>query len=176
MSKHKRGLSAEEAKLWRAVVARVKPRRPGKAKPPAPDADEPSIVAISPLKAARPKHAVRQPPRATPAAAFPPANRGGEKRVRRGNIEIDATLDLHGHTQATGRAALARFLTGAHARGARTVIVITGAGRAGQGVLRRLLPQWLALRELKPLVSGFAQAHRAHGGDGAFYVFLKRGV
>jgi DNA-nicking Smr family endonuclease len=40
--------------------------------------------------------------------------------------------------------------------------------------LKRRLPEWLAERDLRPLVSGFAQAHRAHGGEGAYYVFLKR--
>ena len=58
------------------------------------------------------------------------------------------------------------------ARGDRTIIVVTGAGRAGQGVLKQRLPDWLA--ELRPLIAGYAQAHRQHGGAGAFYVFLKR--
>lgn len=94
--------------------------------------------------------------------------------MRRGRVEIGGTLDLHGHNQETGQAALSRFLHAAYARGARTVIVITGVGRSGQGVLKRRLPEWLADRELRPLVSGFAQAHRTHGGAGAYYVFLKR--
>ncbi len=108
--------------------------------------------------------------------APPPANRAGEKRVRRGKLEIGASLDLHGHTQDTGRAALGRFLRAAAKRGDRTVIVITGAGRGGEGVLKRALPEWLAASDLRALVSGFAQAHRSHGGAGAFYVFLKRGA
>jgi DNA-nicking Smr family endonuclease len=89
-------------------------------------------------------------------------------------VEADGTLDLHGHNQDTGRAALKRFLLAAQARGARAVIVITGAGRGGHGVLKRRVPEWLAERDLRPLVSGFAQAHRAHGGEGAYYVFLRR--
>jgi DNA-nicking Smr family endonuclease len=48
--------------------------------------------------------------------------------------------------------------------------VITGKG----GVLRRYLPLWLGQEELKPLVSGIAEAHATHGGSGAFYVALKR--
>lgn len=92
--------------------------------------------------------------------------------MRRGKLEIDGSIDLHGHTQETGRTALLRFVQAAHARGDRTLIVITGAGRAGQGVLKQRLPTWLA--ELKPIIAGYAQAHRQHGGAGAFYVFLKR--
>jgi DNA-nicking Smr family endonuclease len=104
----------------------------------------------------------------------PPPDRAREKRIRRGRVEIGATLDLHGHTLQSGREALARFLRAAQARGERTVIVVTGVGRSGEGVLRRSLPEWLGQADLRPLTSGYAQAHRAHGGAGAFYVFIKR--
>lgn len=109
-----------------------------------------------------------------PKAKTPPANRAGEKRVRRGHLEIDATFDLHGYTQTTGRAALMRFLHKAHARGDRTVIVVTGMGRGGEGVLKRALPEWLADGDVRHLIAGYAPAHRSHGGAGAYYVFLKR--
>ncbi|MES1200995.1 MAG: Smr/MutS family protein [Pseudomonadota bacterium] len=94
--------------------------------------------------------------------------------MKRGQVEIDGKLDLHGHTQDSGRAALIAFLLGAHKRGARVVIVVTGQGRGGEGVLKRRFPDWIAAPELKGRIAGFAQAHRAHGGAGAFYVFLKR--
>jgi DNA-nicking Smr family endonuclease len=109
-------------------------------------------------------------PRAAPA----PPNREGEKRVRRGKLDIGASLDLHGFTQSSGHAALTRFLHAAHARGDRTVVVITGIGRRGEGILKRSLPEWIAERGLREIVSGFAQAHRVHGGAGAFYVFLRK--
>jgi DNA-nicking Smr family endonuclease len=165
VSKGGRGLTEDEKKLWRRVAARVRPRRQTiesetaestpRAKPPAKRAHAPAL---------------QQPKRAPPA---PPQDRGAEKRVRRGRVEIGGTLDLHGHTQHSARAALIRFLHAMAARGARTVIVVTGAGRSGQGVLKQRLPEWLAQGELRQIVSGFAQAHRAHGGDGAFYVFLR---
>ena len=169
MSKGGRGLTEDEKKLWRRVAARVKSRRPV--------ADD---VAAPPARAKTAAVRVEKSPASAPAPAKPrpstqPQDRGAEKRIRRGRVEIGGTLDLHGHNQDTGRAALARFIAAAHMRGARTVVVITGVGRSGQGVLKRRLPEWLAERDLRPLVSGFAQAHRAHGGEGAYYVFLKRG-
>lgn len=94
--------------------------------------------------------------------------------MRRGRVDIGATLDLHGYTLVTARAALERFLHAAQARGERTVIVVTGVGRGGAGVLKRALPDWLAERELRGLSAGYAQAHRTHGGAGALYVFIKR--
>jgi DNA-nicking Smr family endonuclease len=166
VSKSGRGLSDEEKKLWRRVAARVKARRPV--------SESPQQVAFDPPKRAAKSAVPSRPPPSKPRAVTPPPqDRGAERRVRRGKLEIAGKLDLHGHTQDTGRAALLRFLHDAHARGARTVIVITGVGRGGEGVLKRRLPEWLAAPDLRPLVSGFAQAHRTHGGEGAYYVFLR---
>ncbi len=170
MSKRRRDLTADEKKLWRRVAATVKTRRP--------IPDEIDEVEETPA----PKRVVQSPPPKTVAPAPvvrmntvpPPQHRGNEKRVRRGKLEIGASFDLHGHTQDSGRAALERFLRAAYKRGDRTVIVITGVGRGGEGILKRRLPEWLADRDIRPLVSGYAPAHRTHGGSGAFYVFLKR--
>ncbi|MFT3728553.1 MAG: Smr/MutS family protein [Terricaulis sp.] len=114
------------------------------------------------------------PPCATAKAKPPPANRGAERKVRRGQLEIDARLDLHGHTQDRAQAALSRFLRAAHGRGDRTVIVITGIGRGGEGIIKRRFTDWIADRALRGIIAGYAPAHRTHGGAGAFYVFIKR--
>jgi DNA-nicking Smr family endonuclease len=169
VSRRGRELTPDEKKLWRRVAAHVKTRKPL----PADDVEAPAKTTLraKPRAVVSPAPAIPKPARAPVA---PPADRGTEKRVRRGKLEIGASLDLHGHTQESARNALARFLHGAQARGDRTVIVITGVGRSGQGVLKQRLPEWLAERDLRALTSGFAQAHRTHGGAGAYYVFLKR--
>lgn len=111
-----------------------------------------------------------------PAKTPAPAERSGEKRVRRGRVEIDGKIDLHGMTQVEARAALARFLGRLAAKDGRCGLVITGKGRAGgEGVLRRRLPEWLAEPDLAALSTGYAPAHVRHGGDGAWYVFVRRG-
>lgn len=170
MSKKRRDLTTDEKVLWRRVAASVKARRPL----PATDEDDASEEPPAPKRAAAPNAKSPPPPPARAKAAPPPQDRGNEKRVRRGKLEIGAKLDLHGHTQDTGRAALARFLRAAQSRGERTVIVITGVGRGGEGILKRRLPEWLAERDIRAIVAGFAPAHRSHGGAGAFYVFIKR--
>ena len=183
MSRKKRDLTEDEKALWRRVARSVKPRRA-----PPPEVGE--VVAKRPEGVARNSQKAAPPPssrasRATPPPQAgeakrpppklaPPADRGAEKRVRRGKLEIDAKLDLNGYTQDGAYAALATFLSGAQRRNARVALVVTGVGRTGEGVLRKRLPDWLAAKELKPIISGYAQAHRAHGGTGAFYVFLKR--
>ena len=77
----------------------------------------------------------------------------------------------------------ARCAAGAHlyqpvlreqAKGAQCVIVITGKGKSGKGVLKRAFLNWLDLPEARALVSGYAPAHAKHGGGGAWYVFLRR--
>ncbi len=172
MSKDKRELSADEKKLWRRVAAKVKTRR----SLPAEDVEgEPPVASKSVVKRAeRGAPADLSLPRSTPQPAPPLPRRDTEKRVRRGKLDIGGSLDLHGHTQDSGRNALARFLKVAQARGDSVVIVITGVGRGGEGVLKRRLPEWLAERDLRPLTTGYAPAHRSHGGAGAFYVFIKR--
>ena len=168
MSKKQRDLTVDEKKLWRCVAASVKMRKPL----PAVDAEEPQERPVAKRAVTPPAKVAAAPVRAKPAPL--PQDRGNEKRVRRGKLEIGGKLDLHGHTQDSGRAALARFLRSAQARGDRTVIVITGVGRGGEGILKRRFPEWIAERDIRGFVSGFAPAHRAHGGAGAIYVFIKR--
>lgn len=170
MTKKRRDLTVEEKKLWRRVATTLKTRRP------LPVETEDIGEEPEPPKRAAPRVAakVTPAPAARPKMAPPPQNRGNEKRVRRGKLEIGASLDLHGHTQESGRAALVRFIRAAQARGDSTIIVITGVGRGGEGVLKRRFPEWIAERDIRAFITGFAPAHRAHGGAGAFYVFIKR--
>ncbi|MFN7056541.1 Smr/MutS family protein [Hyphomonas sp.] len=168
-----RKLSDEEARAWAKVASTVKPigRKAadlaalaealgeGPADPPAPPAKGSTLPPETP-----------KPPK--PPA--PPANRGSEKKVRRGKLEIAGSFDLHGHTQATAAAALPLFLERQQAVGARCVLVITGKGRGGEGVLRRNFLLWLETPAARRIVSGYAEAHPRHGGAGAFYLFLRQ--
>lgn len=106
------------------------------------------------------------------------------KRLVRGRIEIDATIDLHGMRQIEARDALLRFVPARVKRGDRTVLVITGKGLKktddmqilDRGVLRAMLPIWLSEPTLAPFIAGWDVAAQAHGGEGAFYVRLRRAV
>ena len=111
-------------------------------------------------------------PRKKPYA--PPQNRQNERAVRRGRQAISASFDLHGHTRESAFQLLPGFLAREQSKGAQCVIVITGKGKSGEGVLRRAFMNWLDLPEARSLVSGYAPAHAKHGGGGAWYVFLRR--
>lgn len=176
--------------LWSEVTRSVSPLR----RAPKPAAaqkapDQPGKTGAKNAKGARsatgktaPPQQYWQPPSAPvqtpPGGVIEPRLR---RRLMRGRLPIDATLDLHGLRQDEAHAALRRFVAARHARGDRTILVITGKGlRRGDGtgrqagVLRTMLPRWLSEPALAPLVAGWEVSARGHGGEGAFYVRLKR--
>ena len=95
-------------------------------------------------------------------------------RIAKDREPIGARLDLHGLDQDRARAVLEAFLRRAWDEGYRAVLVITGKGVQGDGILRRRTPEWLAAPHLAAMVAGISEAHRRHGGEGALYVALKR--
>ena len=156
-------LTEKDRRMWQAVTRHVRPlgapanrSRPG----------TPQMPAASPLHAP----SVR---RGYPTGSGP-VNRGSERKIRQGKQQVAASFDLHGHTQDSAWRVLPQFLSRERARGSRCVIVITGKGRQGEGVLRRNFLHWLELPEAHALVSGYAPAHPRHGGSGAWYVFLRK--
>lgn len=181
----KRPLRPEELRLWSAVAATVHPMA-GKSVPaPSP---APAKPAQSPSKPTKAKPAPPEPitpfaigqhatPR-KPAAASVPAPHDIEPRrkhrIAKERDPIGARIDLHGLDQDRARAALTAFLRRAWDEGFRSVLVITGKGYTGDGVLRRRAPEWLADPSLREIVAGISEAHRRHGGEGALYVALKR--
>ena len=97
--------------------------------------------------------------------------------IRLGRIPIDRTLDLHGLTQAAAHEAFERCIYAAYADGCRLVLVITGKGRVSEaGVLRSALPEWCAQPPLRQMIIALRNAAPAHGGDGAYYVRIRKHV
>jgi len=188
----------EDALLWKRIAETTKPLPGRKVELPA---------AKVPPRQPAPKKAPAAPA-ARPARPAPPAPpktpelRAGEargldkrtaERLRRGQVPIEARIDLHGQTQGEAHRALNAFIAGAHKSGRRCVLVITGKGgppgarldarndiegsimpERERGVLRRAVPRWFNEPDLRPLILGFAQAQPAHGGAGALYVLLRR--
>ena len=173
--KRRRVLSEEERVLWTAVTKTIAPLKD------APPPENVETYAAPPGRPGAPivKSSRTAPPIAEKKAPPPLAalGRRAKQRVARGKEPIDGRLDLHGLTQREAHATLLRFLHTASSRGARLVLVITGKGRVGQserGVLKRQVPQWLALPEFREWVVGFEDAHISHGGEGALYVRIRR--
>jgi DNA-nicking Smr family endonuclease len=176
-SRGRRHLSEDERTLWDSVARQVKPlrKKPRVGKTAAPVSEPPAAkLAASP----RPISPVPTPKPGKPAVPpLAPLGRRERARLSKGRSEIDARLDLHGMTQTRAHRTLLNFLQRAHHDGFTFVLVITGKGKvgdAGRGVLRRQVPQWLALPEFRTLVVGFEEAHIGHGGEGALYVRIRR--
>ena len=175
--RRQRPLSSEERRLWAEVARGVSPLA-GRTLPVEPDPVSapapPGPVPATPV-ASRPK------PPATPALPpLAPLERRTLVGLRRGARPVDAVLDLHGLRQAEAHRRLLAFLHRAQGEGRQLVLVVTGKGAgdldlAGErGVLRRMVPHWLRLPDLRPLVLGFDQAAPHHGGAGALYIRLRR--
>ena len=96
------------------------------------------------------------------------------RRLQRGALPIDATLDLHGLTLAEAERVLAGFIARQGARGSVWLLVITGKGTRGEGKLRAALPGWMATPAIAHWVVEHGEAAIAHGGSGAFYLRLRK--
>ena len=181
MSRRSRRLTAEELQLWTLVARGVTPLK-GRVHmveaTPAPE-EAPMRREAPSLAQPEPRTVARTTPGLPPLA---PLDRRTVSAVRRGRRDIEAVIDLHGMRQNEAHDALRGFLHRAQGAGQKFVLVITGKGAPGaeagsfeeRGVLRRVVPHWLRLPDLRPLVVGFEEAGPHHGGGGALYVRLRR--
>ena len=159
----------------RKISPRITHKPPAKTRPePEPDQKPARNSAQQP---AIQKQAVA-PPTRQPADLRLGQQAGLDNRSRRlmkrGGFEIDASLDLHGLTLARAHQRLVRFIEQAESRQFRTLLIITGKGRAGEGVLRREVPVWLKQPPLADRILALEQATGQDGGGGALYVRLRR--
>ncbi len=136
-------------------------------------------------KAAK-KPVAKQTPKAPPAK--PPAprpadlrlgersgiDRSNARRLQRGQMALEDRLDLHGLSKEQAQRQLIAFISRAVQQNLRHVLVITGKGRDGQGVLRHEVPLWLKDAPLAGYINAISQAQPQDGGAGALYIRLKR--
>ncbi|CAK0740118.1 DNA mismatch repair protein MutS [uncultured Gammaproteobacteria bacterium] len=184
----RRAVTGEEAALWRVVMRDAQPLRPQPAPPPPPPpkVEPPPVAQTAPSP---PTQRASRPPPPPPAPAPAPVltmhtepghtagiDRRTDQRLRRGQLDIDGRIDLHGLSQAQAHDALAGFVRRGWYDGRRCLLVITGKGSGGegQGVLRAAVPRWLHETPFRPLVLAIHPARTDHGGDGAYYILLRR--
>jgi len=173
MTRRKRETSDEEKTLFRETFRDARPHLPSAKK--------------SVEKSGKTKDEAKPSPRARPAQ--PGVDGRTSERLRRGQLEPQSRLDLHGLTEAAAHRTLDRFLQSAHAQGLRLVLVVTGKGlkpaaadepfdlelhTRSRGVLKAMVPRWLKEAALAPLVADVRSAHRRHGGTGALYIYLRK--
>lgn len=186
-----RGLSGEEAALWARVAATVKPLRPVRNQVADASPVDDVVMARPQQRSVQRKIAT---PRPQPAAPPLPreqtvATRHGldstwDRKLAKGIISPEFTIDLHGHTLDTAWSRLEHGLMLAENQGARVVLVVTGrprpvdrgAAQTGpqRGVIRAKLLDWLAAGSHAARIAAVRSAHPRHGGAGALYLVLRR--
>lgn len=100
-----------------------------------------------------------------------------DRRIAKGGVQPDVTIDLHGHTLASAYARLDMALGQAKAADMRLMLLITGKARAadsGRGAIRGAVADWLASSRHAGDIAAVRNAHPRHGGDGALYIVLRR--
>ncbi len=154
-------MTQDDGKIWDEVARSVKPIK-GRTKTMPPVASKSKVEA-------------RPPARKVEIAAAPAVKASLPERravkLRRGEIPVEATLDLHGMTAERAHTALRRFLGRARQKGWRCIEVITGRGdpARGTGKLRRELPLWL---EEETGILHVTENPRTRGGS--FLIMLRR--
>lgn len=194
----RRHLSKEDEALWQHTAATLEPLRTRKSRhhPGAAEVEDAPVfqpgTKAGKASSAKPKPATAlpiSPPRAERPKPAPPElnafDRKAARRLRQGQTEIEARIDLHGMRQHEAHGVLRRFLLSCSGRGLRWVLVITGKGgprardedgfgRSERGVLRKNVPMWLADPDLRAIVVSYTTAAIPHGGEGALYIQLRK--
>lgn len=178
-----RRLSPEERAAWQHLARSVRPLRVAApsfkdeaASPPmehgaAPKMDK-SLTNVAPAKVIR-------PPRPILSEVL---DGSWERRIQKGQLQPEMSIDLHGHSLALAHQRLERALTEAVARDVRVLLVIAGkardrsssADRPGRGAIRAEIGHWLENNALSHRIASIRNAHPRHGGAGALYVILRR--
>ena len=200
----KRTLTPEEERLWRQAMkdieplhgstpvnldedhVRAKSKKTGSStkkdwEPPAPkkfSQGTPPVI----------RHPETTPPKPARPGNLENLNRQETRKVRRGKLEVDGKIDLHGLRQNEAHQLLISRVSDARLKGKRILLVVTGKGAGkegrkdgsepfwdrGGGILKQQVPIWLREEPLRSMIFSVQEAHQRHGGGGALYVFLKK--
>ena len=190
--KQPRGLTAEEAALWRKVAETVHPLHPPRRHALSGPDDNAAVAAPASVPLARTAKG-RVPP-LRPAPPPPPAPRtpnlatqgldsSWDRRLSRGSIDPDVTIDLHGMGLDSAHGRLMGGVAQALAMGARVILLIAGKHRPHgdhdvrgerRGAIRAKLLDWLAASPHADRIAAVRPAQQRHGGAGAVYIVLRR--
>ena len=185
-----RGLSADEAALWRKVAATVTPLHPQQPVP-TPPAAAPVVAPAPPPPPARRVRGLVPAPLPPPPAPPPPVRTmtsngldgSWDRKLARGAIVPDVTIDLHGMNLETAHGRLIDAIAQALALGARVILLIAGKPRPHgdhdargerRGAIRAKLLDWLAHSPHAGQIAAVRGASPRHGGAGAVYIILRK--
>jgi len=100
-----------------------------------------------------------------------------KKNIRdfnKGNVFIENKLDLHGFNQVDAKNLLEDFINQSIENGKRLILIITGKGKEGEGVIKNNIISWLNNKSLRNKILAVNHASKKHGGSGAIYILLRK--
>jgi len=97
-----------------------------------------------------------------------------KSKVDRGLYNIDAKIDLHGLSLDEAYREFSKFIKDSYNQKLRLILIITGYGKKGQSVIRNSFENWIS--NFSDIVIYCTQSVQKHGGQGSFYVLLKRNM
>lgn len=110
-----------------------------------------------------------------------------KKNIRKKNFYIDKKIDFHGNTLAESEVKFTNTILNCYNKNKRCLLFVTGKGlfnsknienaeqpKLYRGVIRSAFFKWVKLNKFSKYILSFEQASKEHGGDGAFYIYLRK--
>ena len=98
------------------------------------------------------------------------------------------SIDLHGYTLEEANKSIENFITKSYEDGINKLIVVTGKGLHSQnekdpyvskdlGILKYSVPEYIKTnKDLAEMINSIEDANIKDGGEGAFYIYLKKKI
>ena len=183
----RRRLSPEERAAWHQLARSVRPLTASRRACVNEDEGTDEVRPQTPASVPASKNTLMNSVAASERSPAPPApaavlDSSWERRIKRGQLEPEMSIDLHGHTLVTAHQRLDRALADSVAKGVRVLLVITGKSRdgaesrdrPGRGAIRAEIAHWLDRSPFSAHIASIRNAHPRHGGMGALYVIMRR--
>ena len=104
--------------------------------------------------------------------------------LKRGKLQPEHILDLHGMNTVIAKKKSIEFIKSNYLNGKRLLLIITGKGKSSTksffengaqiGIIRKSLKSWLYESDMRTKILGIVSSHINHGGEGAYYIYLKK--
>ena len=110
-----------------------------------------------------------------------------KKGIKKGSFNIDKKIDFHGKSLLESEEQFNNTIIESYKEGQRCLLFVTGKGlfksknheesdkpKLYHGIIRSSFVEWARSKKFSRYILSFEQASIEHGGDGAFYVYLRK--
>ena len=110
-----------------------------------------------------------------------------KKAVKKGSFQIDKKIDFHGKSLSESEERFNSTILECYKKNQRCLLFVTGKGlfksknyeqndkpKLYHGIIRSTFVEWAKSKKFSKYILSFEQASIQHGGDGAFYVYLRK--